>query len=79
VCDFKKEQVPTVTGQVVTFPDPYGMSGGPVFEAFYSEDHSLLRYSLAGIMTEWNPEKKRYIRCTRSSLLRFMVDRLWIT
>jgi hypothetical protein len=79
VCDFKKEQVLNGNGQVVTFPDPYGMSGGPAFQPFYSEANALVGYSLVGIMTEWNPKKKRFIRCTKAQVLLFMIDSLWIT
>jgi len=79
VCDFKKERVLNGKGNLVTFPDPYGMSGGGVFEAFYSQAHTLLGHTLVGIMTEWNPSKKRYIRCTRASVLLFMIDHLCFT
>lgn len=78
VCDFKKERVLNGKGDLVTFPDPYGMSGGGVFEPFYSQANTLLGYTLVGIMTEWNVEKKRYIRCTYASALRFMIDQLCV-
>ncbi|MGX9728327.1 MAG: S1 family peptidase [Candidatus Electronema sp. VV] len=78
VCDFKKKAL-NGNGKIVTFPDPYGMSGGGVFEPSYSKTNVLSGYTLVGIMTEWNPRKKRYIRCTKASLLRFMIDHLCST
>lgn len=74
VCDFKKKNVLLGNGTVATFPNPNGMSGGGAYEALYSKDNEFLWYNLIGIMTDWNATKKKYIRCTRSTVLKFLLE-----
>jgi hypothetical protein len=74
VCDFKKKNILHGDGNIQTAPDPYGMSGGGAYEVIYSSDNELISYKLIGIMTKWGVAKKKYIRCTFSTLLELMVS-----
>ena len=72
--DFKKNKILLGNGKVGTFPNPCGMSGGGAYEVFYSADNELSNYSLVGILTEWNPSQMQYMKCTKASLIKMMID-----
>ena len=52
---FKKEKVFDKGRKLVTFPDPYGMSGGAVFQF---QDHAPTAQSLVGILIRWDLNRK---------------------
>jgi hypothetical protein len=69
---FKKEKVYGKERARVTFPDPFGMSGGAVFQ-FHEKSPRV--QSLVGIMTEW---KGRTIIATRIETFtsKFHIERI---
>jgi hypothetical protein len=67
IVEFKKERVYNESGQMMTFPDPNGMSGGGVFQ--YHESFPG-RATLVGVMTRWDTERKKAIVFTKIEQIR---------
>ena len=78
IFEFKKKNILLGNGKVGNFPDPNGKSGGAVFELFFSCENKFLDYTLVGIMTQWNPSLKRFIRCTKAGIVKAMIDKTFI-
>ena len=76
VCNYRKKNVLVGTGDIVTLPDPNGMSGGGAFETKYDNNNEIVSCRLVGIMTEWNPVIKKFIKCTNGRIIKFMISRL---
>jgi len=74
ICDFKQKKILNGSGTISRFPDPRGMSGGAMFEIWSEPGKKELCYKLAGIMTEWNPIEKKYIKCTKISIACCAID-----
>lgn len=75
VCDFKLNKVLNGSGTICRFPDSWGMSGGAMFEIRSVEGQDEIEYRLAGIMTEWNPSVKKYIKSTNISIACCAIDK----
>lgn len=74
VCDFHQKNILLGGGQRGSFTDPWGMSGGGVFEAHYVS--GKYEYRLAGILTDWDPQKKQFMRCTKFSVISDLMEKL---
>jgi hypothetical protein len=59
---FKKENVFKRDLKKITFPNPNGMSGGPVFQ--FHESNARAQH-LVGVMTRWDANRKKAIIATR--------------
>ena len=62
VLEFKKKNVFAEKRKMMTFPKPYGMSGGAVFQFHEEEPEKLF---LVGIMNAWDPNRKNAIIATK--------------
>ena len=73
VVKFKKKNVYNEKKNLVTFPDPNGMSGGGVFQ-FNEKNHNQM--NLVGLMTDWDIYKKNAIIATRIECINELF-RIW--
>lgn len=56
---FDREQASLTPNQKILFPDPVGMSGGPIFQLFKNQNNPKdFYFSIAGIVTSQDPMKK---------------------
>ncbi|WP_319560318.1 hypothetical protein [Marispirochaeta sp.] len=62
IVSFKKEKVYNEEHNLITFPNPNGMSGGAVFQ-FNENNHNQMY--LVGVMTDWDVNRKNAIIATR--------------
>lgn len=74
VCDFYKENILLGGGHRGDFVDPWGMSGGAALEIQYVNGE--YEYRLAGIITDWDPKKKQFIRCTNTVIMLDLINNL---
>lgn len=66
---FTKEKI-SEDGQQVTAPDPYGMSGGPIFSREVTRHEAQTK--LAGISIEWHWDKHVIKGVSSTTLIQFM-------
>jgi hypothetical protein len=74
VCNFKQKKILNGSGTICRFPDPWGMSGGAMFEIWSEPGKKEMSYKLSGIMTDWNPKERKYIKCTKISIACCAID-----
>lgn len=74
VCDFHQEDILLGGGGRGRFADPWGMSGGAAYATSYLE--GKYEYNLAGIITDWDPRRKEFIRCTKSQIISELMGKL---